>query len=96
MLQASDHIKIFSSKEEPLREVKVEFDQAERFNALITEDWCPLSARLKVSREPACKKTIIVKCETDAEALRTAEYHYYSSGSNFKIIIENGSIDQKL
>ncbi len=86
MLYTSDKPITFTSKEKPLRKVTIQFDKAEKFNALIDEYWCPLHIRLEVAREPACMKTIIVLCETEGEAIRTAEYHYYSSGSNFKII----------
>ncbi len=85
MLHTSNKPQIFYSREKSIREVLVEFDQCEHYNALIDELWCPLTQRLAAAKEPACKKEIIVLCETDEEALRTAKYHFYSTGSNFII-----------
>lgn len=81
MLATSDKPQVFTSKENPVRRVLIEFDRREHYDALIDEKWCPLLAQ-----EAACKKQIIVLCETDQEAIRTAEYHFYSTGINFKII----------
>ncbi len=86
MLYTSDKPQVFTTKEKPIREVLIEFDRREHFNALITEHWCPLNMRMDVAREQASKKKIIVLCETDQEAMNTAEYHFYSTGSNFKIL----------
>jgi len=86
MLDQSNKHQVFTSKEKPVREVMVEFDREERYNSLIHEKWCPLSIRLEVAKEPAEIKRIIVLCETDSEAIKTAKYHFYGSGSNFKII----------
>ena len=76
----------FNSKEPPTREVLVEFDSAEHFNGLISETWCPWPQRVRAAREKACVMQIIILCETDEEAIRTAKYHYYAHGSNFRII----------
>lgn len=86
MLSISDKPQVFTSKENPTRKVMIEFDRREHFNALIDEKWCPLHIRLDVAKEEACKKQIIVLCETYDEALKTAQYHFYSTGSNFKVI----------
>ena len=88
MLYKSDKPQVFTSKEKPSRRVAIEFDRREHFNALIDERWCPLPIRMEVAKEPACKKKIIVLCETDQEAIRTAKYHFYSTGSNFNIVSE--------
>lgn len=86
MLQVSDKPQVFRSKEKPIRKVLVEFDRREHFNSIIDEHWCPIDKRMEVAREQACKKQIIVLCETDKEAIKTAEYHFYSTGSNFKVL----------
>ncbi len=85
MFQTLDKQQTFRSKEKPVRQVLIEFDRSEHFNSLIDEKWCPIAQRLEVAIEKACKKQIIVFCETDEEAIWTAEYHFYSTGSNFKI-----------
>ncbi len=86
MFHQSDKPQVFTSKENPIRRVLVEFDQAARYNALISESWCPIDIRLEVAKEKACTKQIIVLCETDEEAIKTAKYHFFITGSNFKII----------
>lgn len=86
MLHASDKPQILTSKEEPLRKVLVEFDSVHHYNALISETWCPLPQRLAAATEKACKKQVIVLCETNEEALRTAKYHFFLTGNNFKIL----------
>lgn len=85
MFHISNQPQIFSSREESSRRILIEFDRSEHFNSLIKETWCPLHIRLDVAREKACKKQIIILCETETEALKTAEYHFYSTGSNFII-----------
>lgn len=90
MFHQSDKPQVFTSKEKPVRKVLIEFDRREHFNALIDEKWCPLHIRLEVAKEQACKKQIIVLCETDEEAVKTAQYHFYSTGSNFKIQPSDG------
>ena len=77
MFYTSDKPQVFNSREKPIRKVMVEFNRAEHFNALIDEKWCPFGMRLEAAREKACVKKIIVLCETDQEAIRTAEYHFY-------------------
>lgn len=64
MFYTSDKPQVFSSKENPVRKVLIEFDREAHFNALIDEHWCPIAQRLEVAKEPACKKQIIVTCET--------------------------------
>jgi hypothetical protein len=86
MFHQSDNLQKFTSKEKPVKRIHVQFSQAERFNALIYESWCPLEQRLAVAKEAACTREIIVLCETEEEALKTARYHFYSSGSNFNVI----------
>ena len=83
MFHVSDKITEFdSNKEKPLRKVLVEFNQAEHYNALITEPYCPI----ELAREPECIKQIIINCETDEEALKVSKHHYFLTGSNFKIL----------
>ena len=88
MLYVSDKPQILQSinHEEPLHQIMVEFNQRERYNALMSEWRIPFAQRLALAKEPACIKRIIVPCITEAEAIKTAEYHFYSSGSNFKIV----------
>ncbi len=77
--------KFWSRKEKTDKEIRVEFEQETHYNALISENWCPLSIRLQVAREPAKKREIAVFCETEKEALDIAKHHFCLTGSNFQI-----------
>ena len=85
MFHTSDKPQVFTSRENSSRKVLIEFDRAEHFNALISETWCPLAQRLKAAKEEACKKRVVILCETETEALNTVKYHFCITGSNFLI-----------
>lgn len=72
----------YSSKEKHIRQITVEFHQCEHYNALRDEPYCPKD----VYTEPARTRQVIVFCETEEEALSITKYHFYSTGSEFKII----------
>jgi hypothetical protein len=74
-------VKKYSNKEKHARQITVAFHQREHYNALRDEPWCPK----EVYTEPACTREMIVFCETENEALSIAKYHFYSTGSDFKI-----------
>lgn len=75
----------YSRKENHVNRITVEFDREGHYNALITEAWCPLSLRLKAAKEPAERKTVVILCETDTEALALAQHHFCLTGTNFVI-----------
>lgn len=89
MFDVIDKPQILRSKENSTNRILVEFDRVAHFNALITEDWCPLAQRLEVAKEKTKKMQVVVLCETEEEALNTAKYHFFMTGSNFNIVSNN-------
>ncbi len=87
MFNKSDKPRVFTSKEKPLREVLVQYDVAEHYDRFLMDNLgYHAEERKYLAHRPACTKQIIVICETDEEAIRTAKYHFSDNGSNFKVI----------
>ena len=66
------------------KRITVQFDSAEHLNALRYE-YCAHKQYIT----PAMTRFLVAICDNEEQAIKLAKYHYYSSGSNFKIYQSN-------